>query len=856
VKRGYFILKFLCIIFLILCLSYETVAQNIASLTKKVVEVYRMKIFINEAIKTGKGKTDDLEFLLDTYYNVCADLKKELILSKSDKNVNFFIRILKKMKIGDVVGILPVISFLRENLQTHYMATKDENLKEEIEALDIILEKVDLFLSSKPKVERYKQEVILAVKQKASLKHEPAQKQQTQKTKDSLIKLFDVTDDGCKVSFKLPKLTKQEVELSGKRFIKFKFSDCGYTSKVGMPELPVYRTFIGLPKGATNIKIRVIEATKDRINTKVIVPVQPPLIDSSTIAAPPFTMNKKFYSKDIIYPRNSAKLVKAGKMHGNLMYQLTISPLRYNPKSKTLIISKNITVQVSYKSATRLMDISSGSDYFENPRDRNSFSPVYEKFMINYDALKDQLTSTKVRLYQNNVRFMDTSKSSKDIFRTIKPIQTHRRFEEGADIVIICPDEFASLFKDYIEWKTQRGLFTKLFKLSEVGTDSEDIYRFLKECYTRWPNKPTYVILVGDVQYIPTTFKRTPYYGEIYGKIGTDFVYSLLDGNDSFPDVYIGRFPVNNKMQCRIIVNKILNYEKNPPRSTRYYTSALSAAYYQRGRVFHKTGKYLSTYWKKKGFKVFEAFTWEEQGKPEILAAFNKGIAFANYRGHGQPEAWEDPELSIYDTEDLKNEDLHPVVFSISCLSGRFFEEGVECLGEQLLEKKAGAVAFVGATMPSYSFYNDDFNKALIRSLFAKKYRNTLAPAVLKGEYYMCKKYGIDDEKVIDQLYFYNILGDPSLNIWTGVPVNANVSVPKTVEKGSKFYVKVKKGSKGIKDVLVCLMDKKFEFYSTRFTNTKGNAKFSIPEDVDISSMILTVSGANIRPQSFKIEVK
>jgi len=42
----------------------------------------------------------------------------------------------------------------------------------------------------------------------------------------------------------------------------------------------------------------------------------------------------------------------------------------------------------------------------------------------------------------------------------------------------------------------------------------------------------------------------------------------MVEGNDILPDMYIGRLPVKTATEAQAVVNKIINYELNPPTGT------------------------------------------------------------------------------------------------------------------------------------------------------------------------------------------------------------------------------------------------------------------------------------------------
>ena len=68
--------------------------------------------------------------------------------------------------------------------------------------------------------------------------------------------------------------------------------------------------------------------------------------------------------------------------------------------------------------------------------------------------------------------------------------------------------------------------------MSEVGTNQTDIYNYIKDAYDADPDRPQYVLLVGDHENVPAyKIVGHPYYDSSY-EWHTDYDYSLLEGSD------------------------------------------------------------------------------------------------------------------------------------------------------------------------------------------------------------------------------------------------------------------------------------------------------------------------------------
>ena len=119
------------------------------------------------------------------------------------------------------------------------------------------------------------------------------------------------------------------------------------------------------------------------------------------------------------------------------------------------------------------------------------------------------------------------------------------------------------------DWKEEKGLAVNITNTSDIpdidndGLNDTDVWHYINDSYTNWTNL-AYVLLVGDVEHIPT-HNFTTATGLNWS---TDHYYSDLGdihGNESyFSEIFVGRIPVKNTSELDVIVDKIIGYEKTP----------------------------------------------------------------------------------------------------------------------------------------------------------------------------------------------------------------------------------------------------------------------------------------------------
>ncbi|HEO70337.1 MAG TPA: hypothetical protein ENN80_03675, partial [Candidatus Hydrogenedentes bacterium] len=109
---------------------------------------------------------------------------------------------------------------------------------------------------------------------------------------------------------------------------------------------------------------------------------------------------------------------------------------------------------------------------------------------------------------------------------------------------------------------------------------------------------------------------------------------------------------------------------------------------------------------------------------------------------------------------------VHPVVMSFSCLTGSF--QLSECFGETWLRDEAGGLAFYGSSVTSYWDEDDILERAIYEGAFAQEF-TWLGGMFGYGMQALYVHYGGGGRT---HRYFeqYNLLGDPSLDLYTSAP--------------------------------------------------------------------------------------
>ena len=347
------------------------------------------------------------------------------------------------------------------------------------------------------------------------------------------------------------------------------------------------------------------------------------------------------------------------------------------------------------------------------------------------------------------------------------------------DLLIISPKEYSKNLQPLIDHKEKQNIKTILTTVEEIyekskGIDeAEKIKYYIKNSIenfgiklvllvggkdgqsSKWTLPARYsnvIIREGTQEIIEPTFLSDLYYADIYDSEGNfsswdsdnDGVFAEYDGRvidkmDLYPDVQLGRLPCQNKMQVRIIVDKIINYESNKKGDWFDDIILVSGDHWPDKNniaegvlIMDMTKEIMSD------FTPVEIYATEE-GKmlvKDINKAINKGAGFAYFCGHGGSSSWGihyPPDatgwapslgrlgkITFYNNiymNFLRNKNKYPVTVVGGCFNGKFdvtlFRDMKSCCWAWQLtrQKNGGSIATIANTgLGTHAKDDSDYN--------------------------------------------------------------------------------------------------------------------------------------------------
>ncbi|MGQ9678137.1 MAG: C25 family cysteine peptidase [bacterium] len=415
--------------------------------------------------------------------------------------------------------------------------------------------------------------------------------------------------------------------------------------------------------------------------------------------------------------------------------------------------------------------------------------------------------------------------------------------EEGAKFLIIAHPPYVPIVKPLAEWKTKKGVRAKVVPLSEVGSTPAQIQSYIRNAYQNWPMRPEFVLLVGSPSQIPSYNGTTDcYYGDMVG--------------DYKMEISVGRFFATNARECSTMVAKVIAYEKPDLQTidTLYFLKGTTVVredqpsdpYYQ------PDSRLVRSLWENAGYALTESLlNLQGHSSSDVNAAGTGGRMFITYRGQGVGTWWS-PFNSVTPAN-WDNGAKLPVVVAGTCMTIDLSTGGV--YGDLFVRAGTpstlgGVLAYFGTT--SSGSHISDRRSACFLGFFTALFQEgeyRLGPATLRGRFWV-------DSLFHEQTRYqeWNLLGDPELGVWTGVPKMVTVVFDSVIEMVPQVMtVAVLQNGSPVGGVPVCLsMDS--TIYAVETTDTQGEAHITVNPG-HIGMMDIVVSGRNILPFEGRVRV-
>ena len=309
-----------------------------------------------------------------------------------------------------------------------------------------------------------------------------------------MFEISEINPNSYEFNFKLDQITFSKVVANNTYYTTIDKKGFYEHQEIGKPALPQFNELIEIPNGG-EIKITLKKVSFETIDLNqlqlpLIKPHQRSISKSEAPSQVVFEIDPKYYSQNKFMNYELVSLIKKGIIRKHQMSRLEICPFEYNPSTNQLKVFHNIKFEIQFLKADLNQTRLNYAAY-----NQAEFSPIFNQFI------------NRTSLFAN-----------KDV------ITTH-----PTTYVIVSDRSFEQVLQPFVDWKTKKGFYVIEAYTDDpnVGNTTASIKNYLQNLYNNpgSNNPPSYILLVGDVNEIPS-FSGT------LGSHVSDLYYAEYDGND------------------------------------------------------------------------------------------------------------------------------------------------------------------------------------------------------------------------------------------------------------------------------------------------------------------------------------
>ena len=561
------------------------------------------------------------------------------------------------------------------------------------------------------------------------------------------VELLSETGKGSTVRFALGGFFKEQASTpNGMQYI-INAPKMASMLEAGAPDLPLF----AIPMLIDDLAEMTIEVEKAQYQDFEDVEIAPSKGNLSREIDPlsmPFRYGEA-YSKNQFFPESQAQLDAPYILRDFRGQNILVYPFAYNPVGRTLRVFTELTLSMKKVgergSNPKLSRKSSGMRMSPEAHE------MYGQRFLNYKE-----------------------KAAKYTF-----------IPDEGEMLVICPPAYLNAMQPFVDWKNESGRPTTLVSLDDAGGNNpEQIKTFILSHYNNPNENLCYVLLVGD-------------YADIMAQNvsggASDIWFGQLEGNDNYPEVFVGRFSAESVADVENQVAKVLYYERDLNSDADWLDKGIGIGStegagnghnggesdhqhidYIRDTLLHYTYRDVSRHYQGVGVGTNSAMLRDN---------INAGASICNYCNHGSQTSWYVTNFNNSQINALTNDYKWPVIWSTACLNGQF-DYYQPCFAETWMRatnNETGAPTGAIGGMFSWSTQpwqppmtgQDEMVNILCEWRSADRFHHTLAGASLNGNMKILdmhpSDYGVTHNTWI-------LFGDPSLMLRTANPTPLNVT--------------------------------------------------------------------------------
>ncbi len=513
-------------------------------------------------------------------------------------------------------------------------------------------------------------------------------------------------------------------------------------------------------------------------------------------------------AEDAWLPSAPATVGAPARFHDFRVATLTTQPVQVNPARNEVRVYRQLDVAVRFN----------GNDF------RNSIP-----------AQPTRISRTFLSFYRD---FLDWDDSELDEFEY---------YQGNVQVVLNNSDVQLEAFQNWSEWKREKGWDLELLTPDDVPTWGHEAIRAeLIERYENAEEPFDFVVIFGDDQGV---FSVPPSNGSGWG--AGDVHYGRLAGDDWLVDVAVGRLSAENVTDAQIVVSKCLHYEQSPylEETDWYLRGMVNCSDDHPGQSKIWTLRYWRHAMLALGYTQVDT-SWHQYNVPSVTA-INNGVSVYSHRGYIGTG------IQVNQINSLTNDHKLPMVVDLTCATGNWsqsFGLNEAWLRAGSVNTPRGGIGAIGmATSGNMTSFNNLVSGGAADALLV--HRTPEMGLLWLGAQVNIwmnthQSQGGYPQNGIYHQQWCNLMGDPTLWLYTSIPGELDVAAPSEVELGqhSLEVLVTNDSGESVRDAWVTFAkdDENETIYQTEITGPDGMATIPLNYAHTGAAMLTVVASRSL----------
>jgi len=604
------------------------------------------------------------------------------------------------------------------------------------------------------------------------------------------VKIITNNSSELELNYNINSLDLQTASTAQGDFTNVDFQRGFRSQSAGELALPAFHDLIEIPDGATP-QIEILDYTEKELDLKSLGFPSALLSSQKTNSALDANSKNEIASINI-----------SGSIRGTAVGRLTVNPLKYNQTTHRLMVLNNLRIKVRFVGKT-------GNDAAKTAE----YSPFFDSelnSLLNYRPL-------------NNIAKADIIKSPATYL-----IVANSNLQNNAKL-----DEFIRL-------KTEKG-FKVVTRFAAATETVYSIDAWIEQQYTEITPKPSFVLVIGDHDgTYGVKSEVNPTIGSIASVSRSDLIYGVVgpvSATNHLPSMHVGRFSIRSFDELTAQIDKTIWYEKTQfiaNTDLNYLKTALvqgSNAIENYCLSYYFNDTYINPATGTTNGMIGVGINTANQ-TANVPALLSNGTPWAHFYTNGNENMF--GVMNIAAINNLTNSNKYGLYIANSILSANFGE--TESIGEACMNAaNKGSIGFIGSSMIQPWVEDEVMGLGEVSNLNMPPFTPSslgMADGVMLRKYSTqasikyCGLLAVENyggNTVSAYWSGYQLLGDPSVLIYMGVPQILPITHQPTVIPGSPTFTVTT-----VKNAYVALSDEDGILHGAAMTDENGLAVLNI----------------------------